>query len=655
MYSNGSILRLFRGGSQVFGLPGSTGAASYILLEIALKGWYHFSTIPKQTGSEIEGSVLRMFINKLNQLYKPKRILYYLDAGEGDIGDFYAGNVNDAISRCNGAFGTYDYPGLFYISALGVPVVGIEYRMGDERIDYPEGLKSIELEESFFYSIEIDNDEASDPESVRRIFDGISRDDDAHRLYTDLSLEDKDPCICIFTGDDKIRILHECRVDRDRAKDIINDDPSGFDRDHLYRTAYTDPITGHYNWNHLVAFLEMPLDKGIKDYAFVHFDVKEFRVINEVYGHIAANKVLCNIVDAMNRSDFVYASARCHNDNFAMLIKDMPEDEMIQRLEDFFEGLSHLDDDPAYKIYYRAGVVPMQRAMLAGNRVADAGKMAQAMGTAHNRTEITIYTDMMHDEIMWGNFIKAYVDAAIEKDEFVVYLQPKYDIKTEKIEGAEALIRWNYRGRQFLPPYRFIPFFERDGSIGKIDDIVLTKVCATFERWKKEGRPLYPVSVNLSRNRLYDPNIISHLTKIVDSYGIDHSLIDFELTESATYDDRDHMLSVLRELRGQGFKISMDDFGTGYSSLSLLTEMPLDTLKIDKSFVDKIGTGKDRSQDIVVIRHIVALAKELDFVCLAEGAETKPQVDELRLLGCEVIQGYYYSRPVPIEEYEKKL
>ena len=115
------------------------------------------------------------------------------------------------------------------------------------------------------------------------------------------------------------------------------------------------------------------------------------------------------------------------------------------------------------------------------------------------------------------------------------------------------------------------------------------------------------------------------------------------------------MLSVLRELRGQGFKISMDDFGTGYSSLSLLTEMPLDTLKIDKSFVDKIGTGKDRSQDIVVIRHIVALAKELDFVCLAEGAETKPQVDELRLLGCEVIQGYYYSRPVPIEEYEKKL
>ena len=115
------------------------------------------------------------------------------------------------------------------------------------------------------------------------------------------------------------------------------------------------------------------------------------------------------------------------------------------------------------------------------------------------------------------------------------------------------------------------------------------------------------------------------------------------------------MLTVLRGLREKGFKISMDDFGTGYSSLALLTEMPLDTLKIDKSFVDKIGTDNDRSQDIVVIRHIVTLAKELDFVCLAEGAETKSQVDKLRSLGCEVIQGYYYSKPVPIEEYEKKL
>ena len=396
------------------------------------------------------------------------------------------------------------------------------------------------------------------------------------------------------------------------------------------------------------------MDHGIHDYQFVHFDVKEFRVINEVYGHIAANKVLCNIVKAMNESSFVYASARCHNDNFAMMIKDMPEAQTLSVLEDFFENLSHLEEDDNYKIFYRCGLVPMQKAMELGNRVADAGKMAQALGQNHNKTEIIIYTDKMHNDISWGNYIKAYVETAINNDEFVVYLQPKFDIHKEVIKGAEALIRWNYKNKEFLSPGRFIPFFEKDGSIGKIDDIVLKKVCSALAQWKAEGKPLYPISVNLSRNRLYDRDLIPHLTDVVDSYGVSHDLIDFELTESAGYDNTGHMISVLEELRAAGFKISMDDFGTGYSSLSLLTQMPLDTLKIDKSFVDNVSTPKERDKDITVIKHIIALAKELGFTCLAEGAEAKPQVDRLRELGCEVIQGYYYSKPISIDEYEKK-
>ena len=295
----------------------------------------------------------------------------------------------------------------------------------------------------------------------------------------------------------------------------------------------------------------------------------------------------------------------------------------------------------------------MQRSILSGNRVADAGKMAQALGNTPNKNDIIMYTDEMHDDVLWGNYIKAYVDTAILNDEFVVYLQPKFDIVKEKIKGAEALIRWNYKNQEFLPPYRFIPFFEKAGTVGKLDDIVLHKVCKAFAKWKKEGKPLYPISVNLSRNQLYDKNLISHLTQIVDSYGIPHELIDFELTESATYDDMNYMISVLNELRKNGFKISMDDFGTGYSSLSLLTQMPLDTLKIDKSFVDKVGTEHENEKDLTVIRHIISLAKELQFTCLAEGAEQKRQVDKLRSLGCEIIQGYYYGKPIPIDQYEK--
>ena len=595
-----------------------------------------------------------MFINKLNQLFKPSRILYYTEVSPEEIQNFYTGHLPEKIAQYSNAFGTYDYPGLFFVEGLKKEVIGIEYRPDDPKISYPSDLKSTTLEASFFYSVEIDDDVEINYPFIKQLFADVAKEDNAHRPFSDLCIKDDVKVISIFHDYKKIRLLYEWKLYNDRAVNVINDDISKFEKETLYKSAFTDPITGNYNWNHLEAYLEVPADKSINDYAFAHFDVKEFRVINEGYGHIAGNKVLNNIVKAIKESDFIIASGRCHNDNFAILLKDMPEKELVQKLKDFFEKLSVLEEDPYYKIYYKCGLVPMRRAMLSGNRVADFAKMAQALATKQKQTEIIVYTDEMHDNLSWGNYIKAYVETAIEQDEFVVYLQPKFDITKEKIKGAEALIRWNYKGKEFLPPYRFIPFFEKDGSIGKIDDLVLTKVCAALAKWKNEGKPLYPVSVNLSRSRLDDEKLIDNLVSIVDHYGVDHKLIDFELTESATYDNTEHMLSVLEELRGRGFKISMDDFGTGYSSLSLLTRMPIDTLKIDKSFVDNIATEKERKEDIIVIRHIINLAKELGFVCLAEGAESKNQVDRLRDLGCEIIQGYYYSKPIPLSEYEEK-
>lgn len=596
-----------------------------------------------------------MFVNKLNQLFKPDRILYYTEVSTEEIHAFYKGQIPEIISKYSNSFGTYDYPGVFFVDGLQKEVIGIEFRADDSRVEYPQELKSIPLAASFFYSVEIDDDIQISYPFIKELFNNIAKEDNAHRPYSDLCIKDDVKVISVFHSYKKIRLLYEWKLYNDKAIHVMRDDFSSFEKDTLYKTAFTDLITGSYNWNHLEAFLEVPADRGIKDFAFAHFDIKEFRVINEAYGHITANKVLSNIVKAMDESDFVLASARCHNDNFAMLLKDMPEEELIHKLEDFFERLSFLEEDPNYKIYYKCGLVPMQRAMLSGNRVADFAKMAQSLATNQKKTEIVIYTDKMHDNLSWGNYIKAYVETAIEQDEFIVYLQPKFDITKETIKGAEALIRWNYKNKEFLPPYRFIPFFEKDGSIAKIDDIVLDKVCAALAKWKKEGKPLYPISVNLSRSRLGDKHLIENLISIVDHYEVAHQFIDFELTESATYENMEHMLSVLEELRNRGFKISMDDFGTGYSSLSLLTQMPIDTLKIDKSFVDNVATEAEHKEDIIVLQHIITLAKELGFVCLAEGAESKNQVDRLRNLGCEIIQGYYYSKPIPISEYEEKF
>ncbi len=597
-----------------------------------------------------------MFINKLNQVYKPKRVLYYVEATEQDIFDSKLGLYPESIQPLAGAFGTYDIPGIFYIKSLDKPVIGIEYRLDDARIDYPKGLSSVVLDDTFFYTTEIEYSNEVDLEYIRNIFFNIAEDKDAIRNSSELAINTDSDAVEMFSSDNgkKLRIMNECDLINDKADAILSDDIDRVDKDMLFRLAFHDYITGHYNWNHMIPALEMPIDIGVEDYAFVHFDVKEFKILNEVYGHILANHVLSRIVDAMNKADFVYLSCRCHNDNFAMMIKDMPEGEMIATLRDFFEGLSHLPEDPNYIIYFRAGVVPMQRAILSGNRVADAAKTAQALGRNPGQTDIVIYSDKMHEDVMWSNYIKAYLDKAIENDEFEVHLQPKIDIRNNHIAGAEALVRWNYKSKEMLSPARFVPFFEKDGSIAKVDDIVLRKVCIALDRWKKEGRKLYPISVNLSRTRLYDKNLINRLTEIVDSYNVPHEFIDFELTESATYDNTAYLLSVLYELKNRGFKISMDDFGTGYSSLSLLTEMPLDILKIDKSFVDKIVEGEEMQQDVIVIKSIISLAKELDFVCLAEGAEKKYQVERLEELGCSLIQGYYYSMPIRIEDYEER-
>ena len=343
--------------------------------------------------------IKKMFINKLNQLYKPKRILYYVDASEEDIQAFYKGVIPQPLEKYSNAFGTYDYPGIFFVQNLQKEVIGIEFRGNDSRIEYPADLKSIELEPAFFYSVEIDDDVEIDFPFIKNLFEKIAKEDNAHRPYSDLCIEENPKVISVFHGYKKIRILHEWKLYNDKAIHIMQDNYNHFEKEALYKAAFTDLITGNYNWNHLEAFLEVPGDTKIEDYAFAHFDIKQFRVLNEAYGHIAANKILSNIVKAMKEADFVYASARCHNDNFAMLLKDMPEPEVRQKLYDFFEKLSVLEEDPYYKIYYKCGVVPMQRAMLSGNRVADAAKMAQALCTNQNETEIIFYTDKMHDDL----------------------------------------------------------------------------------------------------------------------------------------------------------------------------------------------------------------------------------------------------------------
>lgn len=591
-------------------------------------------------------------------VHRPERLLYYLPEHTQEVDKCITdGTCPAELSKYLDSFGTYDEVGVFYLPAglreeIGQKyVMGIEYRKDDPKVGLPKNLPFVELPacsliiQDIAYEYQLNDDLLDEIISYGRNRRNERSED---YRYVDGGL------VAAFSSKEKLRIMYEIEM-LDNYRLMSRNALDEYSKEELYHRAYYESVTNYHNWTWMWEHFMTYHLRGVKDYGFVHFDVKDFKMVNELYNHEVGNSLLIRISQHIERNkDWIYFGARCDNDNFALMIRDMTEEETRKKLTAFFDGISRLDIDPSYPIYYRCGVVSMRYAMNTGNIVADCAKLAQAMGTGINVTDINFYTSEMHENALWGKQLKAYLDTAIRANEFVVFLQPKMDINSETVCGAEALVRWNYKHKELMSPFRFIPHLEADDAIIKVDDVVLHRVCAKLKEWKTKGCPLYPISVNLSRKHMEQEHLANHLAGIVDSYGVDHSLIEFELTETAAYDNQKYMVYVMNELRNKGFLISMDDFGTGYSSFSLLKDMPLDTLKIDKSFVDLIEEEQKDDKIRVILRHIISMAKELGMHCIAEGVEEYAQVLALRELGCEMIQGYYYSKPIAIEEYEEK-
>jgi len=424
-------------------------------------------------------------------------------------------------------------------------------------------------------------------------------------------------------------------------------------RDSYYRLAYHDPVTGYPNWNWMVNYISSYDSPG--GYDFVHFDVKSFKMINELYGHRAANNFLRKICDEMQKIPWKKCAVRCDNDRFAMITEPMKEEELRIRLLAFFAEISHLPNDKSYPIYFRCGVVQYGNMGQNKSIIADFAKMAQRLGIKQNSTEIHFYTEQMKRNVLRSETLKRELPNSIKNGELLVYLQPKYNAKNNTIYGAEALIRWNYHKENFLSPAEFVPLLEKNGAIEIIDRYVLNTVCKKLVEWKEKNLPLYPISVNLSRSQFNNVRMIEIIERIVSKYSFNRTLIEFELTESAAYNDQEYLLNTMMRIRGLGFNLSMDDFGTGFSSLSLLKDMPLTTLKIDKSFVDSIHHINESHRDNLVVQDIITMTQHLNIASLAEGVETEEQRNLLRSWGCNYIQGYYYSKPIPVFDYEALL
>lgn len=274
----------------------------------------------------------------------------------------------------------------------------------------------------------------------------------------------------------------------------------------------------------------------------------------------------------------------------------------------------------------------------------------------HGNDKIAFYDAAMKQQIEKENDYEKELVPAIGKGEFLVYLQPKYDMATNRLAGAEALIRWKRHGDKFLSPGEFVPVFEKNGSIAHVDNFIFVHVRDLLGEWsQRKDLRMIPISVNFSQVQFRNPNLMRELKDRIKGHEDVLKYLDIEITESATTDNRETVKEILTELKQLGFKLSMDDFGTGYSNLSNITMYPFDTIKIDKSFVDKIDPEKRDSPDVLLVKDVVQMTKDLGKHSLVEGVENKAQRDVLRDLGCEYCQGYYYSRPLPIAEFEKLL
>ena len=415
----------------------------------------------------------------------------------------------------------------------------------------------------------------------------------------------------------------------------------------LERYAYVDPVTGGDNYVRFKQKLEAKTEKGY----IVSMDIHSFKVVNSICGTTKGDEILREIWHCIeNNIGDRDLAAHINADHYIIFYEGLDKAAVSEKLELLTIQLGKRSVELN---------VPQQLPYFGISAWEPENKIEQIYNEANiARHEVKERKDINHaffcqadaSRILQEKQMEDAFEMSIRNNRFEVWYQPKYNPDSEELVGAEALVRWRNTDGTLVPPGVFIPLFERNGMIRYLDEYVFCKVCMQQKQWMEQGRNVIPVSVNLSRASLYFQNVVERYQKIAEDVGIDPVYVPIEITETAALDDQS-----IRQLADRffdaGFPLHIDDFGAGYSSFATLNIMHFDTLKIDKSLIDYIGNyGGDR-----LLEHTIALAKDLGMHVTAEGVENESQVEFLQKLNCDSIQGYYYSKPLPLEEFAKKI
>lgn len=425
-------------------------------------------------------------------------------------------------------------------------------------------------------------------------------------------------------------------------------------REKYYRNmAMTDSVTGLWNG---ICFREKAKEEILRNYAtdyqLISMDMEHFKYVNNDFGVKAADNMLVIIADRIRMifgNEALYA--REMGDFFLILTKKREdiEAQLMSLSEEIIFQINGVRQQ--YKPIFKFGICTITitgKDFEIGTYI-DASVLARKTIKRDHRKQIAYYNDYMEAEAKAEVRIEKKMENALRNREFIVYYQPKYLLETEEIIGAEALVRWNDPDEGLISPGAFIPIFERNGFIIQLDFFVFEEVIRLLSERLTAGKKLIPISVNVSRIHIATGDFLKKLITLTEQYGVDRSLIELELTETVFGGKHQNTIEFIKACKSAGFKISIDDFGSGYSSLNLLKEIPVDVLKIDREFLNELEES-DKSR--IIIEQVVEMATKINIQTLCEGVETKKQAEFLKQIDCNMVQGYLYSRPIPLERFE---
>ncbi|MFA6948522.1 MAG: EAL domain-containing protein, partial [Eubacteriales bacterium] len=415
----------------------------------------------------------------------------------------------------------------------------------------------------------------------------------------------------------------------------------------LVNTARLDELTGLYNKTYFQKKArELILEHPDEKYNMFYLDIERFKVVNDTFGAQAGDNLLCHI--AANLSEIVGENGICARFNaddfyiFNSSTEALREEELISLIS----GNRLLPHNMNVKL--RCGIYEADDIALPVSVMCDRAQLAAETIKGKYDRYIAYYDDSLRRRILVEQEISEQMEGALRDGQFHVYYQPKYELCSGRIAGAEALVRWKHPEHGMIPPGKFIPLFEKNGFITTLDMYIWEKVCLDLVELRESGLSQVPVSVNVSRADIYDSSLTDTLTGLVEKYKIPCGLLHLEITESAYAEDPEHIISVVSRLREYGFTIEMDDFGSGYSSLNMLSEMPIDVLKLDTRFIQREAT---KAAGKGILSFIISLAKWLGLSVVAEGVENLEQIITLKTMDCDYVQGFYYAHPMPKADF----